>query len=161
MEIPSFVGGKSEVKRSRLDPKTEADRIRASRKSFNGLEMKLSFLGDHPGWKRRWVNDENVPQRLNQGYRFVEPAEVELSDSLRYGNSDVGNRVAYPTGGLNTRNETAMAFLMEIPQEIADELDKVVTDKTASIDQTIRAGKVGNPGANSYVPRDTPIRYNT
>ena len=62
MEIPSFVGGKSEVKRSRLDPKTEADRIRASRKSFNGLEMKLSFLGEHPGWKRRWVNDENVPK---------------------------------------------------------------------------------------------------
>ena len=167
MEIPTFgMGRKEEVKqepkRSHIDAKEYAEKIRRDRKNFNGLELKLSFLGDHPGWKRRWVNDENTPMRLAQGYRFVEKAEIEMSDSLRYGNADIGNRVAYPTGGLNARNEMGMAYLMEIPQEIADDLDKQFSqDQADRIDASIRAGKVGDPGPTAYVPQNTPIRYGT
>ncbi len=141
-----------------LDARTEAERIRRERKGLSGLEQRMAYFGEHPGWKRRWVNDDNVPFRLGEGYRFVEGSEVNMSTSIRYGNIDIGDKVSYPVGGSNGRGDPRLAFLMEIPQEIADELDKAKShDKIAAIDQSIRSGTIGDPGSHAYVPKDTPI----
>jgi hypothetical protein len=126
-----------------LDADAYADEVLARRKEFNGLESNLAFEGEHPGWKRRWVNEENVPGRLEEGFRFVLRDEVSMSDSLRYGNEDTGDRVSKHAGfraGIAFK-----AFLMEIPQRVADVLDKEKShDQIARYEHSIRAGAAGN-----------------
>lgn len=144
-----------EVKRSEptlLDAKEHAEKILAARKAFNGLESKLAFEGDHPGWKRRWVNEENVPGRIDEHYRFVLRDEVSMSDSLRFGNEDTGDRVSKHAG---TRGGVPFkAFLMEIPEEIAKLLDKEKShDQIARYEHSIRNGAAGDPVGNSRVGR--------
>lgn len=137
--------------RNRIDPREYAEKIRATRKDFSGLEQKMKHFGENPGWKRRWVNEDNVPGRLEEGYRFVQRDEVSMSDSLRYGNSDIGDRVSVHAGK-NDNGHPFNAYLMEIPQEIADELDEAKSHKKVrSIEQSIRAGTVGNPTGNDRV----------
>lgn len=131
-------------KRSRIDPREYAEKFRRERKSISGFETRLAQYGENPGWKRRWVNDDNVPQRLNEGYRFVMKEEVSMSDSVSRGNDDVANAVSQPVGGTNSRNEPRRAFLMEIPLEMAKELDYEKSGKQAEkITQSILRGNIG------------------
>ena len=133
-----------ETKRTRIDAKEYADKLRKNRPSSSGLEQKMKYYGENPGWKRRWVNDDTVPSRLAEGYRFVQKEEVSMSDSIRYGNDDVANAVSQPVGGFNGNGEPRRAFLMEIPLEIAEELDQEKSlSKVARIEQSIRAGTIG------------------
>ena len=137
--------------RTRVDAREYAEKIRANRKDFSGLEQKMKHYGENPGWKRRWVNEDNVPGRIEEGYRFVQRAEVAMSDSLRYGNSDVGDRVSLHAG-IDTFGKPFSAYLMEIPQEIADELDNEKSHKKVKLsEQSIRAGTVGSPSGNTRV----------
>jgi len=137
--------------RTRIDPREYAESIRANRKDFSGLEQKMKYYGENPGWKRRWVNEDNVPGRLQEGYRFVQRDEVNMSDSLRYGNNDVADRVSVHAG-TNTQGQPFSAYLMEIPLEIAEEMDEAKSyKKVRSIDESIRAGTVGNPTGNTRV----------
>lgn len=145
-------------KRNRLDPKAEAERIRASRPAANGLEQKMAYYGENPGWKRRWVNADNVPARIHEGYRHVQRDEVDMSDSIRFGNADVGNHVCVPVGGY-VNLEPLKAYLMEIPQEIANDLDYSKNySKIARIEDTIKKGTIGiDDLRNMRIPADVPI----
>lgn len=150
-DIPIVNRGTSESPAKLLDAKEYADKILASRKSYSGLEQKLSFTGDHPGWKRRWVNEENVPGRQQEGYRFVLRDEVGMSDSIRYGNEDMGDRVS-KVAGQTKQGHPFNVYLMEIPQQIADLLDKEKShDQIARNEHSIRAGKTGAPDGNNRV----------
>lgn len=136
-----------------LDAKEYAEKILAKRKAFSSMESKLAFEGDHPGWKRRWVNEENVPGRLEEGYRFVLRDEVSMSDSQRYGNEDTGDRVSKHGGRVGAN--PFKTFLMEIPLEIAALLDKEKShDQIARYDESIRAGAAGAPLGNARVGKE-------
>ena len=135
--------------RTRLDAREYAEQIRSSRKDFSGLEQKLKYYGENPGWKRRWVNEENVPSREQEGYRFVLRSEVGMSDSIGRGNTDMGDRVSV-FGGTSERGVPYNTYLMEIPQEIADEYDHEKSHKKVKLsEESIRAGTVGNPNGNT------------
>jgi hypothetical protein len=162
LEVPSFVtGDREEVprvtnevvapSRGRIDPREYAQKIRANRKDFSGLETKMKYYGENPGWKRRWVNEDNVPGRIEEGYRFVQRNEVAMSDSMRYGNQDMADRVS-THAGTDQFGKPYSAFLMEIPDEIANELnDQKSYDKVRLIEKSIRSGTVGNPSGNDRV----------
>lgn len=135
--------------RTRLDAREYAEQLRSSRKDFSGLEMKLKYYGENPGWKRRWVNEENVPAREQEGYRFVLRSEVNMSDSIGRGNTDMGDRVSV-FGGTDVQNRPYNQYLMEIPQEIADEYDHEKSYKKVKLsEESIRSGSVGNPNGNT------------
>lgn len=137
--------------RTRIDAREYAEKIRSNRKDFSGLEQKMKFYGDNPGWKRRWVNEENVPGRQEEGYRFVQRSEVSMSDSMRHGNTDTADRVSVHAG-VDSFGKPFSAYLMEIPQEIADELDYEKSHKQVKLsEQSIRAGQVGSPTGNTRV----------
>jgi len=137
--------------RDRIDPREYANQIRAGRKDFSGLEQKMKYYGENPGWKRRWVNEENVPGRIEEGYRFVQRNEVSMSDSVRYGNADMADRVSIHAGK-DAYGKPFSAYLMEIPQEIADELDAEKSHKKVKLsEQSIRSGTVGSPTGNTRV----------
>lgn len=150
-------------KRTRIDPKEYAEHIRSNRQSSSGLEQKMKYYGENPGWKRRWVNDDNVPGRLAEGYRFVLKEEISMSDSVRYGNDDVANYVSQPVGGNNNRNEPMRAFLMEVPLEIADELlQEKSLSKVAKIEQSIKQGNIGlTDTRNMRIPDGVQIQLKT
>lgn len=143
--------------RTRVDAREYSEKIRANRKSFSGLEQKLKYYGENPGWHRRWVNEENVPSRVEEGYRFVLRAEVSMSDSLRYGNSDVGDRVSIH-GGTDKQGKPFNQYLMEIPLDIAEELNNEKSlNKVKLSEQSIRAGAVGNPQGNTRVGKEAGL----
>ncbi len=151
------VSRETSPKRTRLDAKEEAKRIRAERPNYSGLEQRLAFNGENPGWKYRWVVEENVQRRLAQGYRFVLNEEVQLSESMRYGNHDLGGKVGKHSGTDQFGNPI-MQWLMEIPKEIAEELDFEFGIKQAQArESSIRNGNIGSPGKQAYVPKDVPI----
>ena len=138
---------KAESTRVRLDPREYAEKIRRERVSVSSVIKRLPDFGDNPGWKRRWVNDEGVPMRRNEGYRFVTKDEIgDVSYSATRNDTDPSNFIARPVGGLNDENKLRMAYLMEIPQEIANELDYEKSHKAIkSSEDAIRRGTVGNP----------------
>ena len=139
------------IERTRVDAREYAAKIRANRKDFSGLEQKMKHYGENPGWKRRYVNEDNVPARLEEGYRFVLRSEVSMSDSMRYGNTDMGDRVSVHAG-VGTNGQPFSAYLMEIPLEIADELDSEKSHKKVKLSEaSIRSGTVGNPAGNTRV----------
>lgn len=148
--------------RKRIDPKEYADKIRKSRTEFNGLEQKMAYYGENPGWKRRWVNADNVPGRLHEGYRHVQRDEVDMSDSIRFGNADIGNHVCIPVGGY-LNGQPLMAYLMEIPVVIAEELDYAKSGKhIARIEDSIKKGTIGlSDTRNMRIPADAPISITT
>lgn len=137
--------------RTRLSADEEAERILANRKDFSGLELKLKAYGENPGWTRRWVNEQNVPGRLEEGYRFVERGEVSMSDSMRYGNQDIGDRVSIHAG-TDDKGHPFSAYLMEIPNRVAEVLNEQKSYRQIRLsEESIRAGAVGNPSGNNRV----------
>jgi len=147
-DIP-VVSRESSPARTRIDPREYAEKIRSTRKDFSGLEQKLKYYGENPGWKRRWVNEEGVPGREQEGYRFVLRSEVGMSDSIGRGNTDMGDRVSV-FGVTNERGVPYNTYLMEIPQEIADEYDYEKSHKKVKLsEESIRAGTVGSPSGNT------------
>jgi hypothetical protein len=138
--------------RTRIDAREYAATIRANRKSFSGLELKLAYYGENPGWHRRWVNEDNVPLREQEGYRFVLRDEISMSDSLRYGNQDMADRVS-TYGGKDSTGKPFNQYLMEIPDEIAGDLDERKSiSKIRLNEQSIISGAAGGiPTGNSRV----------
>ena len=141
-------GEKKEV-RARIDAREYAAKIKRERVSITSIAQRLPSFGDNPGWKRRWVNDENIPQRKQEGYRFVTKDEVnDPSFDPTREDGDPSNYICRAVGGTTDLQKLRMAYLMEIPDEIASELDfeKSIKQVKVSEDQ-IRNGTVGNPQA--------------
>jgi len=154
MKIPEFLSNTSVPRetisqapaRSRLDAREYAEKIRRERVSISSVIKRLPDFGDNPGWKRRWVNDEGVPMRRNEGYRFVTKDEIgDVAYDAMRNETDPSNFVCRPVGGLNDENKLRMAYLMEIPIEIADELDYEKSHKAIKASESaIRSGSIGN-----------------
>lgn len=143
---------KQEV-RARIDAREYAAKVRRERVGITSITKRLPDFGDNPGWKRRWVNEENVPQRKHEGYRFVTKDEVNdpSFDPTREDN-DPSNYLCFAVGGMTDQGKLRQAYLMEIPDEIASELDfeKSIKHVKVSEDQ-IRNGTIGNPQAAGQV----------
>lgn len=132
-----------------------AEEIRARRGDIRQMESRLTFVGDRPGWTRRWCNDEgdNIARRLEDGWRFVQRQEVKLSESVGYGNQDLGNNVTI-TSRIGT--DAIKVHLMEIPTVIAEDLLNARSYKQVRlIEESILAGSVGNPSM-AYNPGERP-----
>lgn len=161
-ETPPLTDLAEPVRSHAVDPRERAAQIREGRKGQVGnLQQKLPYFGEKEGWKRRWVLGSNVPGRQQEGYTFVDRAEVVMKAAgIGFGNQDVGNKVAVHAGkglvGLDGAPE--LLYLMEIPQEIAKELDYEKSGK--AIRASVTALKSGNTGGhisadqNAYVPKD-------
>jgi len=147
---------KEQPARARINAREYAEKLRRERVSITSIAQRLPSFGDNPGWKRRWVNDENIPQRKQEGYRFVTKDEVnDPSFDPTREDGDPSNYICRAVGGTTDLQKLRMAYLMEIPDEIAFELDfeKSIKQVKVSEDQ-IRNSSVGNPQAagQSRVP---------
>ena len=157
---------KQEV-RARIDAREYAAKVRRERVGITSITKRLPDFGDNPGWKRRWVNEENLPQRKHEGYRFVTKDEVnDPSYDASRGNSDPSNYLCRAVGGVTDQGNLRQAYLMEIPDEIASELDFEKSIKQVKVSESqIRNGTVGNPQAagNMRGQEDgvTPIKIST
>jgi|GEM_PF-3700938 len=132
--------------RVRLNAAEVAAEIRRTRSSISSIKKRLPDFVDNPGWKRRWVNDDNIANRKQEGYRFVTKDEInDVSYDASRDDQDPANYVCRPVGGINDKNELRSAYLMEVPQEIADELDfekslkQSIANKRAILDGTAGA----------------------
>lgn len=143
-----------EVKK--LNPEEEAklyaEEVRLRRGDIRTMESKLYYVGQKPGWTRRWVNDtsDNVPTRLAEGWRFVPPSDVSMSLSVGYGNSDIGDRVSIVT---SVGEGPMRTYLMEIPTELAEEiLEARSGSQVRKIEDAIRSSSIGVTSKNAYNP---------
>lgn len=144
-----------------LDPEAEAKRvaeeIRIRRGDIKYTEARLDFVGNKPGWTRRWCVDDaqNIPSRLADGWRMVRWDEVRTSDSVGYGNTDPGSAVSVVTSIGN--GASVRQILMEIPTEICEEiLEARVYSKNRAIEDSIRRGSIGDTGSgHRYNPGET------
>jgi hypothetical protein len=143
-------------------PEERAAAIRRERTSF-GVQKYFDGVPEKEGWKRRWVNDENVPHRLEQGWTFVSKAHLKDTSSIGFESVDVADRVTKPNKASNPDGSAGMTMLMEIPTSVANEINKaMVVDPTDRIDAALRAGKIGDGGVqnpNNYIPKDAPIKF--
>lgn len=90
--------------------------------------------------------------RLHQEHwQFVTRDEVSMSDSMRYGNEDTGDRVSRHAGK-DEFGKPFKAYLMKIPQGISDDLDFEKSIRQVKLnEQSIRAGTAGSPAGNNRV----------
>lgn len=126
--------------RQELDAaKFTADFLKRNRPNLSGLEQKLAYYGEHPGWVRRWVNDQSnrVPSLLERGWRFVLSAEVGMSDSVGRGNTDIGDRVSITT---TAGDGPIRMYLMETTKEIADMQAQARTEPARKTQEAILRG---------------------
>lgn len=134
------------------EAKKYAEEVRLRRGDIRPMETKLQYYGDKPGWTRRWCNDEgdNIPRRLADGWRFVAPKDVRLSDSVGFGSAGVGDRVTYPT---RIGTDAIQVYLMEIPTEIVEEILEVRSyAQVRKITESIENGSIGVTSGKTYNP---------
>lgn len=156
------MGWRDEKEAAKGDTKFTAAEIVASRirEKRQGFGTQTTF-GEHKreGWRRRWVNDINIPFRKDQGWEFVSKSNKDTS-AVGFEGVDVADRITKPNKATNPDGSHGMTTLMEIPEEIALEIIKAMVDDPT--DKTEQALRVGNPGgaagSHTYVPKDTPIR---
>ena len=131
---------------------TRRERVNFSqaRKKLDGITLKK----DPKHWVLRWVNDDgdNIQDKLNRGYVFVEKDEVEGSVGDREvhgGNSDLNNRISRIV--TKDRANPIRGYLMKIPKEFYTEDLKLKEAENAKVDEAIRAGQSGGASvANQY-----------
>jgi hypothetical protein len=108
-------------------------------------------VAQRPGFVRRWIND--VPGRLEAalagGYAHVlDPRKDNKPVDMYVGTAEKG-------GG-------QMAYLMEIPQEFADEDFAIKQESLDAVDKAIYGGTFDEEeGDNRYKPKSAPIKFGT
>lgn len=143
-----------------LDAKAYAEEIRSRRGDISTMESRLGLNAKAPeGWEWRWFNDDGdrIPRALTDGWRFVKPEAVGMSESVGRGNDDLGeSRVTKTTtlGGAPIKT-----VLMEVPIEIANELRDIRSLSTVRRfeEQINRGGPAGiSDSPHIYNPGDNP-----
>jgi hypothetical protein len=137
------------------------DFLKRNRPSVEGMERKLAYYGEHPGWVRRWVNDQGsrIAAMLDRGWRFVLRSEVGMSDSIGRGNTDVGDRVSVATTAGEGQIRTV---LMELPQKLYDMYAAARTEPARRVEAAIRAGAFGvDDKSHVYQPKWAENRIET
>ena len=123
---------------------------------------------DRPGWHRHWFRSD--PGRLARAqrayYQFVSPEDVDINnldiggDSAVSGNTDMGSRVSVISGEeLGADGQPNRLVLMECPDEYWELSQKVLSEKSESIAEAIRGGKVGVGQAPGESAKDAGLRY--
>ncbi len=156
---PQYMADSAKPVRSReaLDAdKFMADFLKNNRPNLVGMEQKLATYGEHPGWVRRWVNDQGsrVQGLIERGWRFVTRDEVGMSDSVGRGNTDIGDKVSVAT----TAGEGPIRqSLMETPEKLYRMYAEARTAPARATEEAIRKGafKVSDT-ANVYNPGERP-----
>lgn len=151
---PAVIAATVARSREELDADKYTEEFLArSRPNLAGFEQKLSYYGEHPGWVRRWVNDQanRVPSLLERGWRFVLRAEVGMSDSVGRGNTDIGDRVSVSS----TAGEGPMRIvLMEITKKLFDMQMDALLEPVRRSEEAIKAGAFGVDDTKStYMPK--------
>lgn len=152
----------SSMKEPRIQTSADerAAEIRRTRSEGFGAQRTFDLVTERLGWYRRWVNDNNIPGRLAEGWTFVSKSQVKDTTSLGFEGVDVSDRLTKPNKATNPDGNAGMTTLMEIPDVIAKEIQKARVDDPADrIDATIRGGTIGIDEANrQYTYSPTPIR---
>lgn len=127
--------------------RSDSDRPSAPRsrqRSTGGARLKLQVFGEIQGCHMYWCNDDDnaIEQLLSEGFRFVEPSEVQMAAWIVQ-DADVANRVSRYVG--KKADGSAMrAFLLACSNDIWDELQAAGQDQANQWDGAILAGAVGN-----------------
>lgn len=86
---------------------------RMERKPIGGVNYKLTVTGQEAGFHYAWINDDQVDERLDNGFEFV-------THAVRVGTKHID--VSKMQGAKIQRNVGGgvIAYLMRIPQEFYD-----------------------------------------
>ena len=141
----------------------ESDRTEAPRerpKNFGGPRLKLSVIGEVPGFHLYWENDEDgaIEQLLYEGFEFVDPKEVHMQSHI-VADADVANRISRYVGR-KADGSPLRAFLLKCPDEIWAEREQDRHSQANAWDQAISAGAV-QPDSGRYRPKGTGISLDT
>ena len=142
----------------RTSDRTEAPRERA--RNFGGPRLKLSVIGEIPGYHLYWENDEDgaIEQLLFEGFEFADPKEVRMQSHI-VADADVANRVSRYVGR-KADGSPLRAFLMKCPDEIWAEREQSRHEQADAWDAAIRAGNV-QPDAARYRPKGFDTKIDT
>ena len=159
-EAPSTVSKGSEVAKA---VRRESDRPAAQRerqKNFGGPRLKLSVIGDIPGFHLYWENDDEgaIEQLLYEGFEFVDPAEVQMVSHI-VADKDVSNRVSRYVGK-KADGTPLRAYLMKCSDETWAERESDRYLQADMKDDAIRSNRVMND-PSSYVPKGVSSSINT
>lgn len=128
------------------------DFLKRNRPNLAGFETKLAYYGERKGWVRRWVVDHanRVQGLLERGWRFVLKNEVQMSDSVGHGNTDIGDRVSLVT----TMGEGPVRqILMETPQKLYDLQMEASMESVRQSEAALKSGGMGlTDTTNTYFP---------
>jgi len=133
----------------------ESDRPAAQRerpKNFGGPRLKLSVIGEIPGYHLYWENDDEgaIEQLLYEGFEFVEPSEVKMSSHI-VSDKDLANRVSRYVGK-KADGSPLRAYLLKCTDEIWSEREADRYAQADLKDMAIRSGKVMND-PSAYIPK--------
>jgi hypothetical protein len=120
---------------------------------------------DKPGWHRHWMlgTPSRIAQAQRAGYRFVDADDADVVSSGiadgagAHGSTDMGSRVSIVAGSdIGGDGQEQRLYLMEIPEELWQEDQKLLEERNEQIAATIRGGgEVGanpNGSENRYIP---------
>jgi len=121
----------------------QSDRPEAKRErpaNFGGPRLKLSVIGEIPGFHLYWANDENaeVEQLLYEGFEFVTPDEVRMQSHI-VEDKDVAARVSRFVG-TKADGSPLRAYLLKCPDEVWAEREAARYAQADAWDGAIRAG---------------------
>lgn len=142
----------------------DADRKEAPRertRNFGGPRQKLAVIGSIEGMHLYWENDDNgaIEQLLADGFRFVEPSEVQMQSHTVVADSEISNKISRYVG--RKEDGTPMrAYLMCCTEEHWAERESNRYAQADAWDSAIRRGQV-EPDSGRYIPKGTGTSLET
>jgi hypothetical protein len=133
---------------------TQAAAKRRERTSITGSRALMEVRGKEPGFHYAWINDKDVPLRLDNGFEHVRHPVQVGSKRLDVGKVGTDEFVCINAGG------GVIAYLMRIPQEFYDEdmarEQQIVDEKTAAQIGNLTKGDLpGKVNVKTGLYRDT------
>lgn len=134
----------------RASDRNEAPRERPA--NFGGPRLKLSVMGEIPGFHLYWANDEagEIEQLLYEGFAFVEPSEVRMQSHI-VADADVAHRISRYVGRKDD-GSPLRAYLLKCPDEIWAERERGRLEQADIWDSAIRSGAQGKGDGMRKLP---------
>lgn len=160
---PPETAGEGERFQAALATRRDSQRPAATRergKNFGGPRLKLSVIGEIPGYHLYWENDDEgaIEQLLYSGFDFVEPSEVGMTRHI-VSDADTANRVSRYVG-VKSDGSPMRAYLMKCTDELWAEHRADRHAQADTWDASIRQGQVG-PDSGRYRPKGADISLDT
>lgn len=129
--------------------------VEAARKEPKRIPMSIPVarlsVPEIPGYHLHWFSGEARVQRaLRAGYEFVEEDETVVNDRSASGgeNQDMGSRVSVFSGDeVDNRNEPVRLYLMKIREELWEEDQAALTDRSKGMLEALNVGNGDMSGA--------------